>query len=150
MRYRVNRGLALGLTLAASISLPLFAHAAAVVNVALQDQSSGSRLQGMKMTANPSEVKAGQVTIRATNQSHNLTHEVVVVRIDDADKPLPYDAKTSRVIESRLQRLGEVADLPPGKSGHLTLTLEPGLYLLFCNQPGHYKARMWTTLTVNP
>jgi uncharacterized cupredoxin-like copper-binding protein len=61
---------------------------------------------------------------------------------------LPYDEKVGRVIENRIKDLGEVSDLPPGKSGSLTLTLTPGNYLLICNQPNHYRAGMWTRLTV--
>jgi uncharacterized cupredoxin-like copper-binding protein len=41
-----------------------------------------------------------------------------------------------------------VSELDPGKSGALTITLEPGLYLLFCNVPGHFISGMWTTITV--
>jgi uncharacterized cupredoxin-like copper-binding protein len=149
MRYWLNRTLAFGLTLSAGISLPLSIHAAAVVNVTLQDESNGVSLRGMEVTGTPGDVSAGQVTIFVTNRSQSLIHEVIVVRTDGTNKPLPYDAKTDRVIESRVQRLGEVADLQPGKSGRLTLTLIPGLYLLLCNQPGHYKAGMWTKLTVN-
>ena len=44
--------------------------------------------------------------------------------------------------------VAEVSDLPPGKSGSLNIRLTPGTYLLICNQPNHYKAGMWTKLTV--
>ena len=62
--------------------------------------------------------------------------------------PLPYDDKEGRVIEKRIKALGEVSDIPPGKSGSLTVRLAPGNYLLICNQPNHYKEGMWTKLTV--
>ena len=52
------------------------------------------------------------------------------------------------VIETRIKHLGEVPDLGPGRAGSLTLQLSPGTYLLICNQPNHYKAGMWTKLTV--
>lgn len=122
------------------------AQAAQTVNVSLQDATDAG-VQGMKMTATPDTVKAGQVTIHATNESKGLVHEVIVVR-PKGNAALPYDAKTSRVIESRITHLGEVSDLEPGKSGSLTVTLTPGKYLLICNQPGHYKGGMWTRLTV--
>jgi uncharacterized cupredoxin-like copper-binding protein len=63
-------------------------------------------------------------------------------------KPAPYDAKTDRVIESRLHSLGEIGDLKPGARGKLTVNLKPGSYLLFCNEPGHYKAGMSTSIEV--
>jgi len=43
---------------------------------------------------------------------------------------------------------GEVPELDPGKSGTLSVSLQPGTYLLLCNQPGHYEAGMWTVFTV--
>jgi len=61
---------------------------------------------------------------------------------------LPYDDRQGAVIEKRIKDLGEVPDLPAGKSGSITLRLGPGSYLLICNQPNHYKAGMWTRLTV--
>jgi uncharacterized cupredoxin-like copper-binding protein len=61
---------------------------------------------------------------------------------------LPYDEKQAEVIEKRITDLGEISDLPPGKSGSLSVRLKAGNYLLICNQPNHYKAGMWTKFTV--
>ncbi len=36
----------------------------------------------------------------------------------------------------------------PGESGQVTLHLNPGTYILFCNIPGHYAMGMWTLLKV--
>jgi uncharacterized cupredoxin-like copper-binding protein len=118
------------------------------VNIALEDASEGGNLSGMKMTATPDSVKACRVTIHATNKSKTLVHESIVVLPPANGAPLPYDDKEGRVIEKRIKDLGEVSDLPPGKSGSLTVRLAPGNYLLICNQPNHYKAGMWTKLTV--
>jgi uncharacterized cupredoxin-like copper-binding protein len=117
------------------------------VNVSLEDASEGGNLAGMKMTATPNSVKAGPVTIHATNKSQALVHEVIVVRPPSNGAALPYDEKDGKVIEERIKDLGEVSDLPPGKSGSLSVRLTPGTYLLICNQPNHYKAGMWTKLT---
>ena len=124
------------------------ARADTAVNIALRDASSGGNLSGMKMTATPDSVKAGRIKINATNESQGLVHEVIVVASLLNGGKLPYDEKVGRVIESRIKDLGEVSDLPPGKSGSLTLNLTPGNYLLICNQPNHYQAGMWTRLTV--
>jgi uncharacterized cupredoxin-like copper-binding protein len=148
LRYAAKLSLAVGAILA-SIAGPPLARADTTVNVTLQDASSGGNLEGMKMTATPDSVKPGRVTIHATNQSQGLVHEVIVARAPANGAKLPYDEKTGRVIEKRISDLGEVSDLPPGKSGALTLTLAPGNYLLICNQPNHYKAGMWTALTVS-
>ena len=118
------------------------------VNVTLEDASEGGNLSGMKMTATPDSVKAGRVTIYATNKSQALVHEVIVVLPPANGAALPYDDKEGRVIEKRIKDLGEVPDIPAGKSGSLTVQLVPGNYLLICNQPNHYEAGMWTKLTV--
>jgi uncharacterized cupredoxin-like copper-binding protein len=118
------------------------------VNVTLEDTSEGSNLSGMRMTATPDSVKAGRVMIHATNKSRILVHESIVVLSPASGATLPYDDKEGRVIEKQIKALGEVSDLPPGKSGSLTVRLVPGNYLLICNQPNHYKAGMWTKLTV--
>ena len=128
-------------------ALPTLARAATTVNVTLQD-ATDSGVHSMKMTATPASVKAGEVTIHASNQSMGLVHEVIVVRPPANGAALPYDSKSGRVIERQIADLGEVSDLPHGKSGSLTLHLTAGKYLLICNQPNHYKAGMWTTLTV--
>ena len=127
---------------------PPCALADGTVNVTLEDASEGGNLNGMKMTATPDSVKAGRVTIYATNKSQALVHEVIVVLPPANGAPLPYDDKEGRVIEKRIKDLGEVSDLPPGKSGSLTVRLAPGNYLLICNQPNHYRAGMWTKLVV--
>lgn len=36
----------------------------------------------------------------------------------------------------------------PSGSGWVTLDLQPGRYELLCNLPGHYRAGMYTELTV--
>ena len=125
-----------------------YSFADGTVNVVLEDASAGGNLAGMKMTATPDSVKAGRVTIHASNKSQSLVHEVIVVRPPANGAPLPYDEGAGRIIEKKISDLGEVSDLPPGKSGSLTLRLRPGNYLLVCNQPNHYKAGMWTKLVV--
>jgi uncharacterized cupredoxin-like copper-binding protein len=147
MKYSPMAALALVVVIGMLAGVPV-ARAEGTVNVLLEDASEGGTLSGMKMTATPDSVKAGRVTIHATNRSQVLVHEVIVVRAPADGTPLPYDDKKGEVIEKKIKDLGEVSDLPPGKSGSLTLQLRPGNYLLICNQPNHYKAGMWTKLTV--
>jgi uncharacterized cupredoxin-like copper-binding protein len=117
------------------------------VSVKLQD-SGESAMAGMRVVLDLEKVKAGRVTLVADNQSKNLVHEVVIVAVTTPAKALPYDEKKQQVIESRIRKLGEIANLKPGASGKLTLNLRPGNYLLICNQPGHYKAGMSAPLIV--
>ena len=122
---------------------------AQTLGIKLQDPSTDSSIAHMRIVLDQDTIKPGRVILQAENQSKNLVHEVIIGR-DDGAKELPMDAKHDRVIESRVRRLGEIADLAPGKTGKLTLNLKPGNYVLFCNQPGHYQDGMVTRLTVAP
>jgi uncharacterized cupredoxin-like copper-binding protein len=122
---------------------------AQTLGIKLQDPSTDSSIAHMSIVLDQDTIKPGRVILQAENQSRNLVHEVIIGR-DDGAKQLPMDAKHDRVIESRVRRLGEIADLAPGKTGKLSLNLKPGNYVLFCNQPGHYQDGMVTRLTVAP
>ena len=123
--------------------------AATTVTVLLEDSSSDPAIGNMRMSLDHATVTAGRITFRAKNQSENLIHEVIVVRIDPKKPALPYDEKKGEVIEKQIHHLGEISDLKPGASGGITLSLKPGSYVLICNQPGHYKAGMDANLLVN-
>ena len=100
------------------------------VNVTLEDASEGGNLSGMKMTATPDSVKAGRVTIHATNKSLALVHEVIVVLPPANSAPLPYDDKEGRVIEKRIKDLGEVSDLPRASRVRLRFGWRPATICL--------------------
>ena len=119
-----------------------------VVDITLQDPSGDSSLSGMVIKTDTPMVKAGRVTLQAVNKSNEVVHEVLVVPAPSGGKELPYDTKKDTVIEKRVHSLGEISDLRPGAHGKLTLNLKPGTYLLLCNQPGHFKAGMSTSLVV--
>ena len=113
----------------------------------------GSGMMGMGMMsvlADKTSVKAGQVTFDVTNWSRSVVHEVLVVAVDSADAPLPYDYNKQTVIESQVKMLGETEELQPNASKSIELTLLPGSYLLVCNVPGHYAAGMTVPFTVSP
>jgi uncharacterized cupredoxin-like copper-binding protein len=91
---------------------------------------------------------AGIVTFKVTNSSKDTIHEMIVMYLEDATKALPYLDAENRVDEDKSGDKGEVSELDPGKSGALTVALQPGKYLLICNVPGHYGAGMWTEFDV--
>jgi uncharacterized cupredoxin-like copper-binding protein len=102
----------------------------------------------MSITASPTTVPAGEVTFVATNKSTDFTHEMILIKVTDPHKQLPYVGGDSKVDEDAAGHLGEVSELDPGKSGTLSMKLDPGTYMLLCNVPGHYMAGMWTAITV--
>jgi uncharacterized cupredoxin-like copper-binding protein len=103
---------------------------------------------GIKPSA--TSVKAGDVVFKVTNTAADLQHEFLVVKADEAIADLPYDTAENRVPEDKINSLGEVAELAPGKSGELKLKLEPGKYILMCNIATHLKAGMAVPFTVTP
>ncbi len=139
------------------------AFAASTIHVSLKDSSGGDAPMadnmGMGISADASKaamsvipdaraVPAGDVTFEVTNNSTDLVHEMLVVKVADVGAPLPYNADDARIDEDKVQSLGEVSELDPGKSGSLTVKLDPGTYALLCNMPGHFMAGMWTTISV--
>jgi uncharacterized cupredoxin-like copper-binding protein len=102
----------------------------------------------MGITVDVQTVSAGDVTFDVTNDSTGIIHEMIVAPAPVEGDMLPYDDAENRVTEEETTHRGEVSELDPGAKGSLTLTLEPGTYILYCNIPGHYVMGMWTTITV--
>ena len=148
--------------LAAFCAAPAFADA--TVKVSLQDKGGtmdlsknmglGMGMHGdmgmaiMSIAVDTASVPAGKVTFEVTNDSKETLHEMLVAPVAGTDVVLPFVEAENRADEEASGDLGEVSELEPGKSGALTLDLKPGLYLLWCNVPGHYMAGMWTTIEV--
>ena len=108
----------------------------------------GGMMGGMSLRANISSVKAGKVTFDVTNLSRSILHEMIVVAVENANTPMPYDYETGQIPEKQVKMLGETEEMEPNAEKTITLDLKPGTYLLICNVPGHYAAGMWTSLTV--
>src|SRR5271154_2531611 len=69
--------------------------------------------EGGAMTLKPDSrsVTAGPITFRVRNAAKIERHEMIVARIAEPNAPLPYDATKHRVIESKLQALGEISGI---------------------------------------
>ena len=151
------------MTRRAAMSIPLTvallavmaaAHAATgsptVVHVDLMDPSTSPSVKQMMIKADTKEVPAGPVVFQVSNDLKTLVHEMLVVPVAGPRAALPYDRAADRVDEAKIKSLGETSDLKPGEKKTLQLTLAAGNYRLFCNQPGHYKNGMRTSLVVTP
>ena len=108
----------------------------------------GGMMGGMSLRANVSSVKAGKVTFEVSNLSRSILHEMIVVAVESANTPMPYDYDNGQIPEKQVKMLGETEEMEPNAEKTITLDLKPGTYLLICNVPGHYAAGMWTSLTV--
>lgn len=84
-------------------------------------------------------VRAGKVTFIAKNVGqvpHELMVERAPIKMMSAGKP---DEDAAQ---------GMIDDMSTGQSGHMTVRLKPGRYVLFCNAPGHYAAGQHIAFTV--
>jgi caa(3)-type oxidase subunit IV len=100
-----------------------------------------------KISLNPENVHAGQVTFHVTNNAHDLPHQFTIVKTNLPAGQLPVSG--GQVDESQLDVIGKTNVLPTGASTDLTVTLTPGKYVMFCNVSGHYQAGMYAALTVS-
>ena len=86
-------------------------------------------------------ISPGELTLTLTNeglQEHNL-----ILLNDSKHEDLPLTSDESMVDESKLDILGVIASLQPGKSSELVVeNLPAGTYALICNIPGHYAQEM--------
>jgi uncharacterized cupredoxin-like copper-binding protein len=103
------------------------------------------KLDEYKLKPDVASVRAGAVRIKAKNVGDG-EHELVVASSDLKPGRLP--TAGGDVDEDAIDVIGEVPEMPPGKTGATTLDLAPGKYVMFCNVPGHYAAGMYGRLNV--
>ena len=96
----------------------------------------------------PATIKAGQITFHVTNASTSDTHSFIIFKTDLAPGNLPLDS-SNNIDETAqgLTRVGGIAELSPGATQDLTVTLQPGKYVAACDLPGHYQAGMFIGFT---
>jgi uncharacterized cupredoxin-like copper-binding protein len=92
---------------------------------------------------------AGSIEFNLTNEG-TMAHEFLVVRSDKSAKQLLDEVSetTSRLDEATLDVIDEQAEWEPNTPGMVTVTLEPGNYVVLCNIAGHYAQGMYADLVV--
>jgi len=99
----------------------------------------------------PSTIKAGTVNFEAANFG-TIQPSHLVFKSDLAPSAFPVD-KNGDIIEDgpRITLLSDGDNIDPGKTQARTVDLtQPGSYLFVCNIPGHFKAGMFSEVTVTP
>ena len=145
MTQRAVRPLLLSLFLFVTPMINAAAQAAepATVKVDLSDQGGKDRI-----ILSTAKVKAGAVEFEVKNTSKDQMHEFLISPWKGKITALPYDDGKGQVVEDKLRHLAGVEDMKPGAEATLRLPLKPGKYVVFCNQPGHYKLGMEARFTV--
>jgi uncharacterized cupredoxin-like copper-binding protein len=93
-------------------------------------------LSDSKIVVDKASVSSGKITFNVKNNG-TMTHEVVVLKTDLAqDKITPDPDEPGKVSEDA--SLGETGDVNVGETKAFSLDLQPGNYVLICNEPGHY------------
>jgi uncharacterized cupredoxin-like copper-binding protein len=106
-------------------------------------------MSDFKFTPQNVTAPAGKITLTAPNTG-KAPHELVLIKFRGNPGKLPTlangEANEDAFSEAALP--GEIGETEPGDTGSLTVTLPAGKYVMLCNVPGHYKAGMYGTLTV--
>lgn len=100
------------------------------------------------MDLSTNTVSAGEVTFHINNNGEE-THEFVVVSTDLAEGDLPVVDDQIPEDSDQLTAIDEVEDIESGtQDATLTVNLEPGHYVIFCNLLAHYGKGMHATINV--
>ena len=117
-----------------------FTVTAPVVNVSLDDK--------MSITLDKTTVYEGPVTFAVSNRGA-VIHELVVLATNMAPDELPADPEQIGKVSEDFN-IGETGDIPARRFSGLQLILAPGVYMVICNEIGHFAGGMHTTLVVLP
>ncbi len=96
-------------------------------------------------------LKAGSVIVETGNFG-TIQHELLVFKSDLPPSGYPVD-KNGNIIEDGpgIKLVSDGANIDPGGTQTRTVDLtRPGSYLFVCNIPGHFKAGMFSVVTVTP
>jgi uncharacterized cupredoxin-like copper-binding protein len=123
------------------------ARATAATTVDVQVGDTAGLAGDMTMTVTPDTAPAGKVTFKVTNNG-TILHEMVVLKLKAGTTwdGLKIDSK-NKVSESTT--VGEVGNVPKGKTKSVTLKLKKGNYVLVCNIAKHYGLGMRAAFTVS-
>jgi len=92
-------------------------------------------------------IAAGEVVLDLLNHGPTV-HELVIARTEFAADALPLRADNITVDEASLDNVAADEFVDLDATDRLTLELEPGSYVLYCNLEGHYAGGMHVALEV--
>lgn len=124
----------------------------ALVSCGGDDGGPSVELTEFSVSVDPASVESGETTFSVENVG-GVIHEFVVVKtgLDDADLPTAEDGSVDEEGDG-IEAVDEIEDIEAGSSQELTLDLDPGNYVLFCNivdgSQVHYQEGMHTAFTV--
>jgi uncharacterized cupredoxin-like copper-binding protein len=125
---------------AASAASPTAATAAPATTSVASGSGASTTINAMEkdfaIAIDNSSISAGSVTFKISNQGPS-PHDIGVTKQSDSSK----GGITGPVIKA-------TDPIDPGKTGSLTVDLQPGTYNVVCTIPGHVQLGMIVALTV--
>lgn len=114
------------------------------------DTSVDTVEKDFSIAVTPTSSTTRKVTFKITNQGPTA-HEFVVFKtdLDPASLPLTADGTAVNEDGAGVTHIDEKEDIANGATTTLSLTLQPGKYVLICNLPTHYKLGMHAPFTVS-
>lgn len=110
-------------------------------------ESTAATLQDFSISLGGDQLKSGETTFEVENNGPSV-HEFVVIEADGRDPAdLPTEA-SGKVNEDELTVVDEIEDIAVGSTEELTVDLQPGDYIVFCNIDEHYASGMHAGFTV--
>lgn len=113
-------------------------------------------LTSYSITLSANTAKAGEITFHVTNAATDQKHEFVIFKTDLAPDQLPMkqDELGNMIVDEEgpgVTHVDEIPEFDAGTTQDLTVTLEPGNYVLVCNldvNTTHYSHGMHVAFTV--
>lgn len=99
-----------------------------------------------KITLDKASASGGNVTFTVANTG-SVVHSFVILKTDVAHDKIPADPANA----AKVQETGAVkttGQIPAGQSKEIAAKLDPGSYVLVCNEPAHYQIGMHVAFTV--
>ncbi len=135
-------------------ALPALIAAIAVLAPACANGSGGEgdvqiTLRDFQIELSETHLPSGEVTFAATNEGPSV-HEFEVFSVPEGVDPndLPVSDNVADTEGKGLNVIDEVEDIAPSTTADLTVSLEPGGYVVICNLPSHYEQGMHIAFTV--
>lgn len=120
-----------------------------VATVGATPETVSVALSEFKIGVGATVLPRGTATLAITNGG-TVPHELLVFRTALSPSAFPVDPDgTIQEDASGMNKISDGDNLDPGKGQTRLVDLSrPGTYTLVCNLPGHFRAGMYTTITV--
>ena len=131
------------LVIVSTLALVSAACGAATAEPALPSGAITVELTEWRVIVPSSTPQAGSLTLVVKNTG-SIAHDLTILKTDlPADKIPQANGKAQED-----GKIAGTAELNPGQSAQLRVTLQPGNYVFICNELGHYALGMHTAVKV--